>query len=405
VRILQIIEASAAGVGRHLTDLLGELQYEDCELHLAYSPRRMDRAFARRLGELRNTTASQIEVRRRPHFSDVRALRYLRDYIKQYGPFDIIHGHSTKGGLLARFLSRYGAAVVYTPNAIYTMNPFASGMVRRVVGTLERRMVKRTDAIIAVSPEEQAHIESLGIPSNMVHCIVNGVDPTPPMDRNEARRELGLSQEDVLIGFVGRFSQQKDPMTFVRALGRLVEQGHRFRAAVVGTGELEHDIRSLAEELGVGDRIHWLGYDTAQMTMSAVDVFALSSRYEGMPYVLIEALGAGLPIVTTEVAGARLAVEDGKNGFVVPVGDSNALAARLEQLISNTQYRADMAVAARVQADQFSARRMAQETFALYRDLARNGSARSTRRDTYDRIRSEEDPTVSDEPCQPSMHA
>ena len=96
-------------------------------------------------------------------------------------------------------------------------------------------------------------------------------------------------------------------------------------------------------------------------------MFVLPSLHEAMPYVLLEALAAGLPILTTDVGGAQVAVQDGANGYIVPNGDAGALARRLAQLIGNAELRAEMSAAALRRVPEFSPEIMLRRTLALYR--------------------------------------
>src|SRR5260370_23461048 len=124
MRLLQITETPAGGVGRHLIELCAGLVSRDCDVHLLYSPRRADGFFIEALERARGLTAARIDMRRPIHPQDLVACRRVRQYIVQNGPFDIIHGHSSKGGAVARLAAPRGPArLIYTPHTIYTMNP------------------------------------------------------------------------------------------------------------------------------------------------------------------------------------------------------------------------------------------------------------------------------------------
>lgn len=376
LRILQITEAASAGVGRHVIDLVEGLDASGCQMHVIYAPGRMDDTFADRLARL-PVASAQIDMQRGPHVGDTNAWRCLRRYLKQHGPFDIIHAHSTKAGLLARMLPRRGAKIVYTPHCIYTMNPTASRLAYWGVRVLERMYARWTNAIIAVSPDEQRHIVELGIRSDKVRCVVNGVQPIARGDTFAARAARGLPAEGVLVGFLGRLSGQKDPVNFIEACAEVIDRGRNIHAVVAGTGQLESVCRRRAAALGIDHRVHWLGYQTAAELMPAIDLFAMSSRYEGMPYTLLESLAAGLPVVTTDVGGARLAVENGGNGYVVPVQDTRALADRIDQLAGNPTLRAEFAAASLRRASRFTVEQMVRQTLDLYQELVRRAATRA----------------------------
>lgn len=305
VRVLQFTESSSAGVGRHILDLAEGLVRLGCDLHLVYGTRRMDAAFSERLNALRRVALAPLNVGRSIGPRDLLAVVQLRRYIRRHGPFDILHAHSSKAGALARLVPRGGACarVVYTPHCMYTMNPAAPRAVFHGVRIIELALALRADAIIAVSPDERRHMRRLGLPSRKLRVITNGILPLVVAERRHARRQLGLPQEEVLIAFLGRLSAQKDPLFLVEAFADLCRRAAQVRLAVAGDGPLLAAAQRLAAALGAAPRISWLGYQPAATVLSAADMLALCSRYEGMPYVLLEALSAGLPVVTCDEIG------------------------------------------------------------------------------------------------------
>jgi glycosyltransferase involved in cell wall biosynthesis len=138
------------------------------------------------------------------------------------------------------------------------------------------------------------------------------------------------------------------------------------RLVMVGSGPLEADVQRRVEQLGLKSRVLLLGDIVATTVMPAFDVFCLSSRYEGMPYVLIEALAAGLPIVTTRVGGATMCVEPDRNGLIVPPDDAPALSTALGTLASDAELRRRFAKTSAGFASRFTARKMVDQTLRLY---------------------------------------
>jgi glycosyltransferase involved in cell wall biosynthesis len=150
---------------------------------------------------------------------------------------------------------------------------------------------------------------------------------------------------------------------------------------MVGSGPLETEVKRRVEQLGLKSRVLLLGDVVATSIMPAFDVFCLSSRYEGMPYVLIEALAAGLPIVTTRVGGATMCVEPNHNGLIVPPNDVAALASALTTLGSDAELRGSFAAASAGFASRFTARQMVDQTMRLYAQVL---AARPFIRETAD---------------------
>ncbi|MCB9880825.1 MAG: glycosyltransferase family 4 protein [Planctomycetes bacterium] len=387
MRILLVTEASSAGVGRHVIDLCGALVARNHDVHLVYATGRIDDAFAggvHALDSRKALSTAIIEMRRGPHPSDRGALRALANHAATHGPFDIVHGQSSKGGGLARLLrGRHGtenAATVYTPHCIYTLNPEGSWLKRALFGRAELWLARRTDAIIAVSPSEARHLEELGMPPDLVHCVPNGIARPELPSKAEARGALGLPSDALIVGFLARLSPQKNPLLAIEAFARVAQKHRAVHLAFAGTGALEGACRELAASRGITDRIHWLGYGRPGTLLPASDVFALSSEYEGMPYVYLEALVAGLPIVTTDVGGAELAIEEGINGFVVPRGDPDSFAAALDRVLSDEALRRRMAMASSARADRFDDTHMVEGTVAVYEAALARKRAREASR-------------------------
>lgn len=378
LRILQILEATLGGTARHVLDLCSGLQADGHEVHLLYNSRkgRMDEIFGRGLSKLADSGAllTTVDMNRAVGPSDLSALRAIRAYARAHGPFDIIHGHSSKGGAYAR-LAALGlpGARFYTPNAFITTNPQLGPSGRLIYGFVECILGKLGHGLIAVSQEEFEHALSLGIPRRFLSLVPNGTDVPPAGDGALVRRSLGLPEDALIIGFVGRMVPQKDPENLLRAFAELAPRNAAARLAMVGDGPLLGSSRKMAEDLGISSRVHWLGVQDGPSVMPAFDVFALPSLYEGLPYVLIEAMSRGLPIVTTEIGGARTLVEEGENGYVIPSGNPTLLAAALEMPLADATLRRRLGERSRELSALFSAQRMVRGNLEAYAAGLRNG--------------------------------
>jgi glycosyltransferase involved in cell wall biosynthesis len=197
-------------------------------------------------------------------------------------------------------------------------------------------------------------------------CIPNGVGSLKLTGRNEARRTIGISDDNVVVGFVGRLVGQKAPDVLLRAFAQIAGDAPQARLAVVGSGPLEDSLRQLASDLNIAEKIAWLGERDARQVFTAFDLFAISSRKEGLPYVVLEAMSAGLPIVATESSGVEILVEHGSNGMVVPAGDVNGFAAAMIDIIRDPQRRARFGVASQQKCKLFTVERMVGQTLAAY---------------------------------------
>lgn len=375
MRVLQVVEAAGGGVGRHVLDLSEGLLDRGHEVHLAYSPRRADRFFRERLGRLDGLQTRTVHLRKRPHPTDLAAVGTIRGILRTRGPFDLLHGHSSKGGAVARLAALgTGTPAVYTPNAVRTMDRTSSLFTRTAVAWAERLLTRVGGPVIAVSPTEQEHLVRLGVPRDRLRMVPNCVRAVELPTRSRARSELGLPLDARIVGFVGRLAMQKAPDVLVSAFCRVSRDRSDTLLAVVGDGPLRPLLRRECRQLGLGEKVLWLGERDGQRSMPAFDVLALPSRYEGLPYVLLEGLVAGLPIVATEAASGGLLVEPGVNGLVVPEDDPEAVAAAILRLLENEQERTAFGRASRDRATRFGHRRMVEGTERVYREVIHDGA-------------------------------
>jgi glycosyltransferase involved in cell wall biosynthesis len=373
MNILQLVEAAATGAGRQVLDLSHGLLARGHQVHLLYSSVRCDRMFTTAVQRLNTCSAFRavpVPLQRHPCAGDISVTRALRRYLRSHGPFDLVHCHSTKAGLIGRLgLAGHSVKRLYTPHGFFTMDPTRGPLARRIASALEVALAACCDGIVTVSREEYAHAQQLGIPSAKLCRISNGVasDWDSSCDREAIRRTWGMRNGEVCIGFVGRLVPVKSPATMLRAFAALVRQESvRARLIMVGDGPLAGDMRRLSTDLGIDESILWLGEQDARPLMKALDVLALTSESEAHPLVVLEALASGLPIVATAVGGIADAVRQGINGFVAPVRGWPQIADALHTLVHNPALRAQMGEASRTHSLNFSVDRMVDQTLSFY---------------------------------------
>ncbi len=358
MKVLLLAEACAAGVGRHVIDLARGLSASH-EVHTLYSPARTDRRFLESIAELRGCA---VPMRHGPHPGDLATGATLRRYVHRHGPFNVIHAHSTKAGLLARtvFAGLPGERI-YTPHAPLTLNPALNPLLRAAIQSCENILALWTSRIIAVSPEERAHLKKLRIPGRKLAMVPNGIVAAPPLPSKPAGPPLR-------IGFLGRLAPQKNVCLLLEAFAR-VRKNHpdpaQLELAIAGDGPLEPALRLQAQALGITSAVRWLGQcDSA--VLATFDIFALPSLYEALPYVLLEAMSHGLPVVSTQVGGVSLLLKNHANGFATPVGDVSCFSSALQTLIASQTLRTRMGAASRELAATFTVQRMVAGVTAVY---------------------------------------
>jgi glycosyltransferase involved in cell wall biosynthesis len=338
-------------------------------VHLIFSPLRADRIFLERVGAIEGLRATAVAMRTGPHPGDIGVVRRVRRYLREWGPFDLVHGHSSKGGAIAR-LAAVGtrAKAVYTLHGLIMMDPGLPRWKWLLYLTIELTLSLFTRRIIAVSPEESRGAVRVGLGARRVITIPNGIGAMRLTGREEARRAMGVPAEATVVGYVGRLVEQKAPDVLIRAFAVAAKEVESLRLAMVGAGPLEEGMRKLAWELGVADRVMWLGERDAREMFAGFDIFALSSRKEGLPYVVLEALAVGLPVVATSSAGVEILVRPGVNGAVTPPGDDAAFGRALVEIAGNRERMQRYGAASRQRAAQLTVDAMAERTLAAYVD-------------------------------------
>lgn len=366
-RVMLVSEPSGGGSGRHVVDLAQGLTALGHSVVVVYSPIRAEPMFVRELEGLPVFAVEALPMRRAVGPWDIATARSLRRIIDRLGPFDVIHGHSSKAGALGRLAAPRGAARIYTPHAFRTMDPATSLLARLVYGGVETVLGRFvSDAIITVSPEEAEHARALGIPDAQVHTVVNGLASPPMVDREVARTALGLNPGDIAVGFVGRLCLQKDPVRFAEAVRLARARDPRVRGVVLGDGDLKAaTVAAGGEALSVHSGLN------AREYLPALDLFVMTSRYEAMPYVLLEALQAGLPIVSTKVGGTSLTVEQQGNGCLVSIDASpHVIADNIMEGVDFTT-RVNWSNRSRMLSEDFTAEKMVASTHFIYEKIWR----------------------------------
>jgi glycosyltransferase involved in cell wall biosynthesis len=283
----------------------------------------------------------------------------------------IVHTHLYHGntyGRLAAILARTPVIVASVHNVYERVKAHRAW--------INRALARWTDAILAGSTAVREHIvRADGIPRERIHLLPYGIDTAPylaPPEREEARRTLGLPRGVPVIGTVGRLETQKGHDLLLRSLADLGSDGGDAVLLLVGEGRERTRLAGLAAELGLADRVRFLGTRRdLPVLFAAMDVFAFPSRWEGTPLAMIAAMAAGLPVVATPVGGIPDVLKDEVTGRLVPVEDVPALTAALRTTLGDAATSRTLGVAAREHVlTHCSVTAMLRELEALYWSLA-----------------------------------
>jgi glycosyltransferase involved in cell wall biosynthesis len=231
---------------------------------------------------------------------------------------------------------------------------------------LQVRAFRRFSAVVPVSEKLAAELARRGIPRDRIRLVRNSWAPaTEFLERREARRELGLPEDGPIIGWVGRFSAEKAPDGALRALAGATDSS--VKLALLGEGGLEEESRDLARSLGIEDRVLWLGrVPEAARSLKAFDALLLTSRTEGTPMVLLEAMAAEVPIVTTAVGGIPEFLTP-REAILAEFGDTTALSAGIDAVLADPEVAGKRAHTAHLALDdRFDVRRWVDRYTSVY---------------------------------------
>ena len=375
MRLCQVVEAAAGGTGRHVIELTRGLAERGHELTLIYSPLRIDALFAAGLSAL-PASLVPLAMPRGVGWNDLGAARGLGRLIQERGPFAVVHGHSSKAGMVTRIANVAGAARVYTPHALRTLDPGLGRVARSGIGLAERWLGgRRTDALIAVSGAEWDEAGRLGIGEARRHLIPNRLSGFTCRPRDEARAALGAEQGELWLGFVGRLCAQKAPLEFVGAAIGAMRRCTRVRGLIVGNGEDAPLVEQAIAASVYAERFAWQREVDARECIAAIDLLVVTSRYEGFPYAMLEALAAGVPILSTPIGGATEllggAMSGAMGGSAGVVATAAALPGRLLALVADPVALSRLPAAAQRAGEACRSEQMIDRTETLYRRVAR----------------------------------
>lgn len=386
MRVLHIVEATIAGVRTHVQTLATGLNPRRFQSVVACPLRRQnsfgDDQFVHDLTSAGIRVVPVAMQRSIGPLGDAAALSRL-SLILRREQFDLIHLHSSKAGFLGRAAARLAgvaAPVVYSPHGFAFLGAGHPAR-RRAYLALEQLAGPWCDRIIAVSPGERTIALHAGLAGpDQVVCIPNGIAPVrlpPAYDRAAMRRQLGQPSGAPLIGTVARLAAQKNPRLFLDAAARVLRARPDARFVWCGGGELADLARAQAHALGIAPACQFLGHrDDAAQVLAALDMFWLTSDYEGMPLAPLEALALHVPIVASDVVGTRDLLQ-GTAGLLVPPRDPAAFADAALRLLGNPGRRAQLAQAGyRHYLEQGTSRRMLDAVEQLYAELAANRTYR-----------------------------
>lgn len=298
--------------------------------------------------------------------------RYLSAFVRLQPQFDLLHFHLSGANWIAKPLAMVAGSQPRIAHDHASADLRFRGVGSIFVDAIMHRFSSHT---IAVAPEVKkflTHYEALAPES--VTVISNGVNteqfrPFTLEEKKEARAFFGFNIEDQIIGTVGRLASEKNQAMFLKAAAQAIAKGGKAIFAIAGTGPEEQSLRHLAEQLGLSNHVRFLGQVQNRVLLyRALDLFVLTSYYEGLPMVLLEAMASGVPVVSTDLEGIHHALEGGLHGTLIPSNDVEILSSFF--LNAHQEHREKLAISACSHIkNYFSASKAVDEVGALYKTL------------------------------------
>jgi glycosyltransferase involved in cell wall biosynthesis len=339
--ILLVVEPGLDGVFRHVEGLVDFLMQGNAQVHLTYSSRRSGTAMLQLVERVRASGGETMDmgIANIPQPADIIAFVRLANLIRRLQP-DVVHAHSSKAGVLARFAALFvrGPRYIYTPHAYYGMGK-PPWLRVRFFNWIEH-LIGRIGITVAISQDEADFAcEVLGIPPDRVRVIHNPVDtarfaPPSPAQRQASRAALGIPEKAVVLATIGRMCWQKDPETAYIGVAPVCAQNPDLLYLHLGWGKWKKFLLDFGRRLGFGTQLRILDYtDDPQTFYHALDGVLITSRYEaGWAIVLLEALACNLPVAAATSPGMS---DIGRAGlshlWTFPPGQGPACTAAVQQ--------------------------------------------------------------------------
>lgn len=302
---------------------------------------------------------------------DIRSFLEIMHTLHEWRP-DILHINSSKMGALGSLAAR----TMRVPTIVFTAHGWAFNEDRPLwqkpfIKLLHWLTILLSHKTICVSAKSLQDVRHWPFISKKLTVVRNGLSPFPLLEVSAARKYLSLPPDtSLVVGALSELHHSKGLDILLEAWAHFL-QGESHENAllvIVGSGEARPYLEKLARELGVGERVVFAGFiEDARAYLKALDIFVIPSRTEGLPFSLLEAGYASLPVIATSVGGMPEVIGDDENGLLVPPGDVSSLSAALERLASDSRLRQVLGSKLHASVNTlFSEKRMLEETLSLY---------------------------------------
>jgi glycosyltransferase involved in cell wall biosynthesis len=278
---------------------------------------------------------------------DLKALFSLMTLFRREKP-QIVHTHSSKAGILGRWAARLaGVPFIFHTAHGFGFHDFQRPLVKSIYVWLERVTTRITTKLVVVSYANAQKGEQHRVfkPGDWILCrdAISVTEFMQPGPRRQKLQEWGIPPDKLVVGMIACLKPQKSPVDFVEVAARVLKENRQAHFVLAGDGELRPQVEKRIQDLGIGRHFSLLGWQTDMPEVYRnLDVVVLTSLWEGLPCVFSEAMAGDLPIVATNVDGAREAIVDGENGFLHEPHDVEGLSKSVLKLLQDPELRQSM---------------------------------------------------------------
>lgn len=362
-------------IGQFHMSFIKELKKHGVEVHAAFKDNSADKQ-GLDLSDI--DKVFEVPFSRSPYStSNLNAYSVLKKIVEK-NQYDAVHCHTPMGAVVTRLVCKN---VKYPPKVIYTAHGFhfyqgASKKNWLLFYNVEKYLAKYTDCLITINREDYNlakdrcfaakkiyHVNGVGVDIDKFHLVT-------PEEKAKLRKEYGYNDDDFLMIYPADFCERKNQNMLFDTLKILLDQHKNIRLLLPGLEEKAEPYIAYAKEKGVFEYVDILGYRRDIDKLAGMcDLSLSSSRQEGLPINLIEAMAMGNAIVATDVRGNNDLVENGKNGFLVPLNDSKAMAQRILELYDNRALIAEFGNNNRVLVEKYSVDKVNEALLSIYKEL------------------------------------
>lgn len=344
------------------------LQSKGYEIHVATK-------LGKREGELENQGIICHNIDFSRSANSLTALRALLQLIRlmRKNSFSLIHVHTP----MAAFLGRLAAKMTHTGPALYTAHGFhfykgAPWYYWAFIYPAEYLAKRWTDGLIVINQEDYVNAQRMGFKPNKNLFLVHGVGVdlkkviNVSFSNGGIKKELDIKEKDIIISCIAEFTPNKNQMFLLRGWEKIAQDFNNIHLLFIGKGKCLNNLKEQMKQNSL-PRVYFLGYRTDVLKIIAKsNIITLVSKREGLPRSIIEAMALGKPVVVSNVRGNRDLVEQGKNGFLVELGDIERLISSIKKLIIDDKLKADMGREALKRIEDYSLEKVLAEMSSIY---------------------------------------